>query len=1205
MSDDNLNENPFVGLFPTPNEAAFFLSEATSTTINTSLVTTTTTTTTTILTDSPPTSSLVPSETINQSVSNSSIHQENNFNLIDCFENKHNDNIKPIIDPDSKLNDDVLKEKITNEIIEQVFGLILNHKTRSSSTNKQLVSVDSDDIENGIFERLTLLDIQAKLVPIKKQIITDPHFIQPEVISYLFECYCRLERIHKDNDSVDKKFLDDTINYLKKITLRSVGTALQPDIFQDQEIHTQYIRLFMDDSILTQVEKFTQELSVIIMIDYPEDYQNIFTSSFKPILEIINNQVVSSNLIVFRNYWFNVLQTFSNIEPLAEMFISYCTPITLSLSSSSSSLTNNNQGSAYGNTLLGNLLSLSCLPKTFSGSFDFFNDKPLIQPTITTTESNIWTATDALCESLYKIMHSLLKCSVQVRHLTLDWLGKCLQANASRGKLWNNSQITMGNNGLSPLVVSDGFMLNLGNVLLRLCQPFCTLKKIPKIDPTYCAAAVESLNEDERRTRGIHLVGINKETCLIPSTSSSDHDNTNNNECKKKYKSTLISDNFGFITECFYFTHRSLDLGYRIVLDKLMKTNQELGRIQRIYNDAQSSPNSQVFQIITQRMEMEMTKYLSYRASLLSPAMLNLLAKFHATTAFWLMQVIVDIPNNDNDNDDTVATTSTTTTTTTTDDDNDDNNKKKKKTSYNLLEQEPKPITFPLPETVPETLKYIPEFILENTIGFICFLRRFNPNIFEEQGENFLNPILTEIIVLMESPKRLFNPHLRAQLAETLEALLPNSTPLSYKSINDNGDNVDNDNGVVIFDYDDDDNDIDDDYHNSSYSQRQRRQQQQQQQQLSTLGTFNREKLFINHPHCKEIVKNLIEVFVSIEMTGQSVQFEQKFNYRRPMYTVMKYLWKIKQHRDNFKYLAKEAEDNMEAVNPPLFLRFINLLMNDAVFLLDEALSNMAQLKKMLRDRENGEWDKLPAHERDQQINNLNHIGMIARFDNILGRETISTLKMLTSEIKSIFCHSTMVDRIASMLNYLLFELVGPNKKNFKVKDQKEYEFKPAKLVLNICVIYINLGTNDNFTLAVSQDGRSYRNNLFQLANDVLLRIGGISILDNLDKFSIRVANAAAIKKQEEEILTDAPDEFLDPIMSTLMIDPVILPSSKISVDRQTIARHLLSDQTDPFNRSPLTMDMVKSDVNLRNRIQEWITSKKQSSSSSSLPSSS
>lgn len=51
----------------------------------------------------------------------------------------------------------------------------------------------------------------------------------------------------------------------------------------------------------------------------------------------------------------------------------------------------------------------------------------------------------------------------------------------------------------------------------------------------------------------------------------------------------------------------------------------------------------------------------------------------------------------------------------------------------------------------------------------------------------------------------------------------------------------------------------------------------------------------------------------------------------------------------NFIYseLAEESEKNMDAMTPPLFLRFVNLLMNDAVFLLDEALSNMAKLREM------------------------------------------------------------------------------------------------------------------------------------------------------------------------------------------------------------------------------------------------------------------
>jgi len=76
-------------------------------------------------------------------------------------------------------------------------------------------------------------------------------------------------------------------------------------------------------------------------------------------------------------------------------------------------------------------------------------------------------------------------------------------------------------------------------------------------------------------------------------------------------------------------------------------------------------------------------------------------------------------------------------------------------------------------------------------------------------------------------------------------------------------------------------------------------------------------------------------------------------------------------------------------------------------------------------------------------------------------------------------------------------------------------------------------------------------------------------------------------------MFADAPDEFLCPIMSILMVDPVILPSSKKTVDRSTISRHLLSDQTDPFNRSPLTMDQVQTDEVLKSRIAEWMNSKK------------
>ena len=50
--------------------------------------------------------------------------------------------------------------------------------------------------------------------------------------------------------------------------------------------------------------------------------------------------------------------------------------------------------------------------------------------------------------------------------------------------------------------------------------------------------------------------------------------------------------------------------------------------------------------------------------------------------------------------------------------------------------------------------------------------------------------------------------------------------------------------------------------------------------------------------------------------------------------------------------------------------------------------------------------------------------------------------------------------------------------------------------------------------------------------------------------FTVQVASASSLQAEEEDLLSDAPEEFLCPIMSILMLDPVVLPSSRKVVDR-------------------------------------------------------
>ncbi|XP_044734743.1 ubiquitin conjugation factor E4 A [Chrysoperla carnea] len=979
-----------------------------------------------------------------------------------------------------------------NEIVEVVFGFTLD-KNADCSIKKQLIYleelannvksqdwIDLEILDQCLFERLMLDDLDGCVLPSNTK-PNNRHVFQKEVIIYLFDCLLILKKY--------ERLYKDIVDVISQLIFRNVITAIkQPDVFVNQDIMEQFMQIiFSNDSY---VEFFTQ-----LAVNYLQDDDDVPLSiALKPLFIKIHAKIAQSTLLTINPKIFEFLNFLCSNDIYANIFIDYNTPIDLKA------------GSSFANTLLGALISLSILPKTNHGIYDYF-DRPLEQVN-SALEGNLWSATNELSDNLHRIFLNLLKKSSEVKTKTLNWIGKCLETNAARGKLWNiHAPPEM--NPANFTTVSDGFMLTLASVLLKLCVPFCSNPasgKILKVDPTYCA-----VEDSVALSKGIHLLKMSEETCLIPAADS-------DSESSEVSHSRPTSLSYNFITECFYMAHRCLDLGFRISTERLLRQNQEMARIQRAYNDALMQANglSEVMDTMKARMESEMQRYISLKAALLEPNFIANLMHLHTSTAVWLTQVAFHSKQTDS-------------------------------TNYAPITFEN--ISFPLPDFVPDTLKCIPEFITENLVSYLSFLRRFSPRTLEEQGYNALAPILTTVLIFMGSPERMRNPHMRARLAECLEAMLPHH--------------------------------------------------KDEPQGLNNLGGSQRERLFLEHPHHSEIVRNLLDVFVSIEMTGQSVQFEQKFNYRRPMYIIMDYLWELDNHKKAFMALAKEAEQNMEAVTPPTYLRFINLLMNDAVFLLDESLTNMAQIRTLETARTNGEWEQLSANEREQNMAHLQQIGMLARFDNILGRDTTRTLRLLTTNTASVFTHSTMVDRVAAMLNYFLLHLVGPKKKNFKVKDMKEYEFDPAVIVLDICHIYVSLASSNAFCLAISQDGRSYSPQLFSLAEDVLARIGGGQLISELRQLANKVEELARLQKEDDEIFTDIPDEFLDPIMSTLMTDPVILPSSKQTVDRNTISRHLLSDQTDPFNRSPLTMDQVIPNTDLATQIQEWIKQKRSGKSTS------
>ena len=84
----------------------------------------------------------------------------------------------------------------------------------------------------------------------------------------------------------------------------------------------------------------------------------------------------------------------------------------------------------------------------------------------------------------------------------------------------------------------------------------------------------------------------------------------------------------------------------------------------------------------------------------------------------------------------------------------------------------------------------------------------------------------------------------------------------------------------------------------------------------------------------------------------------------------------------------------------------------------------MKQIREKELERANGGWNMLsPGQQREHEVA-LQHLGLMGRHRNILANYTIYTLEIITRDIRTIFCHDIMVDRIAGMLNYFLKHLV-------------------------------------------------------------------------------------------------------------------------------------------------------------------------------------
>jgi len=188
---------------------------------------------------------------------------------------------------------------------------------------------------------------------------------------------------------------------------------------------------------------------------------------------------------------------------------------------------------------------------------------------------------------------------------------------------------------------------------------------------------------------------------------------------------------------------------------------------------------------------------------------------------------------------------------------------------------------FPVTDTVLCKIQHLPEVLVSCLANFAIFIRKFYLDNCHVSDKDCARQFVTFISIFLGNNKLIRNPHLRAELVELLSLIIPQ---------------------------DDSDN----------------------KKQTETSALFHSHKLASDL-----LIRVLLQLFVDIENSGDNeINIAFKFGYRLPIYDVLKYLWRFPEYQDSINVLCEESDTETE---PPVFLKFLNLMVNDSTLLLDLA----------------------------------------------------------------------------------------------------------------------------------------------------------------------------------------------------------------------------------------------------------------------------
>jgi hypothetical protein len=659
-------------------------------------------------------------------------------------------------------------------------------------------------------------------------------------------------------------------------------------------------------------------------------------------------------------------------------------------------------------------------------------------------------------DQLVRVTKSLLRKDRGSREHMLDWLHHAVECNATKAKPYADHTNDS----------SDNFTFNIAYVLLRLCEPFMSgssskvaptiqsefavrcdryvenpkhqcsyegetkfacetgeldawvdvrnLARIKQYEAAKQKAAAEQAQQAGEDSGTAHMNGTvhSSEGSGAAADESEDSDEDAMDAVLREEGPEPESDTtsmseavpappkqtFSFVTEIFFLTARALHHGFipsMNVSDRgsphsastYYKLLHAMNPLAKMLNEMRGARHPELEGMYGQ---MFATK-LCYDAAMLDPRFLELGLKFYSLCSRWLTKLACGIDETDDQEAD-------------------------------LSE-----LDLPLKLPVPMAFATLPEFFGTDCCEYLLMLAEFKGSVlFNASGE--FDRILSLLVVLLESPGYVRNPHLRMKFVAVIALLLPPKAP--------------------------------------------KRGSDEERPDFSQI--FN-----VNVISQRYLAPALVRLYVDIENTGSHNQFHEKVGPRYNVYCILEHLC------DPVGSTARAAADGLTIAHPPdpvyraslfgylsegseMAKKFISMLLGDTQLHFDDGLLKLAEAKKLQEEEDAGQWEGLPENtagqgnppsqgsleEKKKQLEDAeNH----ARHMLNQTAKTIHFLAYVTLDCPGPFLAGIFVHRIAQMLNSFIVKLAGRKMGELKVRNMDELEFKPLELLEEVASVFVHL----------------------------------------------------------------------------------------------------------------------------------------------------